>query len=84
MLAKCANPRCAASFRHLHEGKLLDANPIEKKPFYHFHPGTIALTAGSWSCNFGCPWCQNWDISKVAPPWRARIGNTIGAGRGES
>jgi len=46
----------------------LEANPIEKKPFYHFHPGTTALTAGSWSCNFGCPWCQNWNISKVAPP----------------
>lgn len=46
----------------------LAANPIEKKPFYHFHPGTQALTAGSWSCNFGCPWCQNWDISKSPPP----------------
>jgi len=46
----------------------LAANPIEKKPFYHFHPGTSALTVGSWSCNFGCPWCQNWDISKVPPP----------------
>lgn len=44
------------------------ANPIEKKPFYHFYPGTQALTAGSWSCNFGCPWCQNWDISKSPPP----------------
>jgi pyruvate formate lyase activating enzyme len=43
-------------------------NPIEKKPFFHFHPGTRTLTAGSWSCNFGCPWCQNWSISKVAPP----------------
>lgn len=45
----------------------LSANPIEKKPFYHFYPGTFALTAGSWSCNFGCPWCQNWDISKTLP-----------------
>jgi pyruvate formate lyase activating enzyme len=44
------------------------ANPVEKKPFYHFYPGTFAFTAGSWSCNFGCPWCQNDDISKVAPP----------------
>jgi pyruvate formate lyase activating enzyme len=44
------------------------ANPVEKKPFYHFQPGTWALTAGSWSCNFGCPWCQNWDISKSPPP----------------
>ncbi len=45
----------------------LAANPIEKKPFYNFHPGTFALTAGSWSCNFGCPWCQNWHISKMQP-----------------
>jgi pyruvate formate lyase activating enzyme len=46
----------------------LAADPIEKKPFYHFHPGTLTLTAGSWSCNFGCPWCQNWTIARVAPP----------------
>jgi pyruvate formate lyase activating enzyme len=45
----------------------ISANPIEKKPFYHFHPGTRALTFGSWGCNFGCPWCQNWDISKAQP-----------------
>ncbi len=42
----------------------LSANPIEKKPLHHFYPGSVALTAGSWGCNFGCPWCQNWDISK--------------------
>lgn len=42
-------------------------NPIEKKPFYHFHPGSFALTIGTYSCNFTCPWCQNYDISKVAP-----------------
>ena len=45
----------------------LAVNPIEKKPFYHFYPGSLTLTAGSWSCNFGCPWCQNWDLSKVPP-----------------
>jgi pyruvate formate lyase activating enzyme len=48
------------------------ANPVEKKPFYHFWPGTGAFTVGSWSCNFGCPWCQNWDISKEPPPARGR------------
>jgi len=42
----------------------ISANPIEKKPFFHFYPGTKALTIGSWSCNFTCPWCQNYDISK--------------------
>ncbi len=45
----------------------LSCNPIEKKPLYHFYPGSVALTAGSWSCNFACPWCQNWDISKQPP-----------------
>ena len=49
----------------------LSANPIEKKPLHHFYPGSVALTAGSWSCNFGCPWCQNWDISK-SPPRKSR------------
>jgi pyruvate formate lyase activating enzyme len=46
----------------------LSCNPIEKKPLYHFHPGSVALTAGSLSCNFACPWCQNWHISKQTPP----------------
>ncbi len=46
----------------------LAANPIEKKPFFHFYPGTYALTVGSWSCNFACPWCQNSDISTAKPP----------------
>jgi pyruvate formate lyase activating enzyme len=51
----------------------LSANPIEKKPFYHFYPGSRALTAGSWSCNFDCPWCQNWHISKAEPPGRGEF-----------
>ncbi len=46
----------------------LSANPIEKKPLYHLYPGTVALTAGSWGCNLDCPWCQNWESSKVVPP----------------
>jgi pyruvate formate lyase activating enzyme len=45
----------------------LSANPIEKKPLYHFYPGTLALTSGSWSCNFDCPWCQNHHLSKAGP-----------------
>jgi pyruvate formate lyase activating enzyme len=50
----------------------ISANPIEKKPFYHFWPGSVALTVGTWSCNYNCPWCQNWHISKSPPdPERA-------------
>lgn len=45
----------------------LSINPIEKKPLFHFYPGSRALTVGFWSCNFDCPWCQNYDISKVEP-----------------
>jgi len=45
----------------------ISANPIEKKPFFHFWPGSYALTVGTWSCNFLCPWCQNWEISKSPP-----------------
>jgi pyruvate formate lyase activating enzyme len=45
----------------------LSCNPIEKKPLHHFYPGSVALTAGSWSCNFDCPWCQNYHISKAEP-----------------
>jgi pyruvate formate lyase activating enzyme len=46
----------------------LAADPIEKKPLYHFYPGTQVLTAGGWSCNFACPWCQNWAIAAVGLP----------------
>lgn len=45
----------------------LSCNPIEKKPLYHFYPGSLALTCGAWSCNFACPWCQNASISKQPP-----------------
>jgi len=50
----------------------ISANPIEKKPFYHFWPGSVALTIGTWSCNQICPWCQNFSLSKFPPnPSRA-------------
>ena len=45
----------------------ISENPIEKKPFFHFWPGSYALTIGTWGCNFSCPWCQNWEISKYEP-----------------
>jgi pyruvate formate lyase activating enzyme len=39
-------------------------DPIEKKPLYHFHPGSSILSWGGWGCNFGCTFCQNWTISQ--------------------
>lgn len=40
-------------------------DPIEKKPLYHFYPGTAVLSFGAAGCNLGCRFCQNWNISKA-------------------
>jgi len=39
-------------------------DPIEKKPLYHFKPGSSILSVGSVGCNFMCSFCQNWRISR--------------------
>jgi len=41
------------------------ADPIEKKPLYHFHPGSRVLSFGTVGCNLTCSFCQNADISKA-------------------
>ncbi|NQT52021.1 AmmeMemoRadiSam system radical SAM enzyme, partial [bacterium] len=40
-------------------------DPIEKKPLYHFHPGTRILSLGTRGCNFACSFCQNWTIAQA-------------------
>jgi pyruvate formate lyase activating enzyme len=40
-------------------------DPIEKKPLYHFLPGSSVLSFGTVGCNLSCRFCQNWDISKA-------------------
>jgi pyruvate formate lyase activating enzyme len=42
-------------------------DPIEKKPLYHFLPGTTAYSIATAGCNFRCKHCQNYQISQVAP-----------------
>ena len=39
-------------------------DPIEKKPLYHFLPGTSSFSIATIGCNFKCPFCQNWQISQ--------------------
>jgi len=48
-------------------GNLISRNvdPIEKKPLYHFFPGTKAFSIATPGCNFRCAWCQNWQISQM-------------------
>ena len=45
----------------------LAVDPIEKKPLYHFHPGTTCLSIACTGCNFRCQNCQNHDISQASP-----------------
>jgi pyruvate formate lyase activating enzyme len=43
-------------------------DPIEKKPLFHFYPGSMVFSLGTWGCNFHCKHCQNWTIS-CGTPW---------------
>ncbi len=42
-------------------------DPIEKKPLFHFLPGTTAFSIATAGCNLGCKFCQNWEISQQRP-----------------
>jgi len=50
----------------LNYGKTIAAHidPIEKKPLYHFLPGTMIYSFAAVGCNFRCSWCQNWQIAQ--------------------
>ncbi len=43
----------------------INVDPIEKKPFYHFHPKSEVLSIATIGCNFRCKFCLNWDISQA-------------------
>ena len=45
----------------------LNVDPIEKKPFSHFLPSTLAFSIATAGCNVNCKCCQNWSISQVRP-----------------
>jgi pyruvate formate lyase activating enzyme len=56
----------------------VQCDPIEKKPFFHAHPGALAYSFGMLGCDLHCGYCQNWvtsqalrDPAAVAPPLRA-------------
>jgi pyruvate formate lyase activating enzyme len=66
--------RGACGVRYNHHGHLYtlvydkvvarEVNPIEKKPLYHFYPGSYAYSISTVGCNLRCSFCQNWDISQ--------------------
>ncbi len=45
----------------------VNIDPIEKKPLFHFYPGTTAFSLATAGCNVNCKCCQNWDISQSRP-----------------
>jgi len=55
--------------RTLVYGRIVAANddPIEKKPLFHFLPGSRAFSIATAGCNLGCVFCQNWQISQALP-----------------
>jgi len=74
-LAPLERGDCRVRFNH--EGELhtlvygkacsLNIDPIEKKPMYHFLPGTPILSVATAGCNLHCKYCQNWEISQSNP-----------------
>ena len=81
-----ASKRGICGVRENKEGKLyslvyeklaaLHIDPIEKKPFFHFLPGSHSLSIATVGCNFSCQWCQNSDISQ-GPKLKADITGQI-------
>ncbi len=59
-------------------------DPIEKKPFYHFLPGSTAYSIGTTGCPLSCRFCQNWQLSQANPedfdvPWTSAAAVVAGA-----
>ena len=53
-----------------------DVDPVEKKPLYHFLPGTTTYSIATVGCNFRCGFCQNWTISQAPQEREETIGGT--------
>ncbi|MBN1786793.1 MAG: AmmeMemoRadiSam system radical SAM enzyme [Sedimentisphaerales bacterium] len=74
VIAKSSSGRC--NVRKNIDGKLYSLNfhklcsanpdPIEKKPLFHFQPGSKSFSIAATGCNFKCVFCQNWQISQIS------------------
>jgi len=53
----------------------LHLDPVEKKPLFHFYPGEKLLSFGTCGCNFGCLFCQNWEMSNQIKNQKSKIKN---------
>ena len=64
----CVRKNIGGTLYSLNYDKVCSANPdpIEKKPLFHFQPGTRSFSVATMGCNFQCEFCQNWQISQAA------------------
>jgi pyruvate formate lyase activating enzyme len=64
----CVRKNVGGELCSLNYDKLCSANPdpIEKKPMFHFQPGSRSFSIAAMGCNFRCEFCQNWQISQAA------------------
>ena len=64
----CVRQNVGGALYSVNYDKVCAANPdpIEKKPLYHFQPGTRSYSIATMGCNFQCEFCQNWQISQAA------------------
>jgi len=79
--------RGVCGVRENHGGTLFSLNygitiaaandPMEKKPLYHFMPGTRVYSFAAAGCNLRCMWCQNWEISQSPKPDKIIIGEPV-------
>lgn len=51
----------------------LHLDPVEKKPLYHFYPASTLLSFGTVGCNFGCLFCQNWEMSNLVKSLKSKV-----------
>jgi len=50
-----------------------NVDPVEKKPLFHFLPGSQTFSIATAGCNFRCSFCQNWDISQISKGLKGQI-----------
>jgi pyruvate formate lyase activating enzyme len=64
----CVRQNIGGTLYSLNYDKVCSANPdpIEKKPLFHFQPGSRSFSIATMGCNFRCDFCQNWQISQAA------------------
>ena len=75
----CVRQNVAGKLVTLNYGWLVAANvdPIEKKPLFHFLPGSTSLSVAAAGCNFQCSFCQNWQISQSPRTGKAEVGEKV-------